>query len=144
MVKGTVKIKLTHPDAKLPVYAKEGDAGADVFAVEKVLIPNGATRIVDLGLSIQLSPGWEMQVRSRSGNAFKGLVVANSPGTIDSGYRGPCKAILHNQSGGDWLVNVGDKVAQFVLKQSPVAEYIQVDELESSERGAGGFGSTGK
>lgn len=139
-----VGIKLTHPLAKIPVYAKDGDAGADVFAVEEVLIPNGTTRTVDLGLSIQLLPGWEMQVRSRSGNSLKGLVVANSPGTIDSGYRGPCKAILHNQSGGDWLVKVGDKVAQFVLKQAPVAHYLQVEELESSERGAGGFGSTGR
>jgi dUTP pyrophosphatase len=139
-----VKIKLTSPLARIPQYAKEGDAGADVYSIEEVLIPNGTTRIVDLGFSIQLRPGFEMQVRSRSGNASKGLVIANAPGTIDSGYRGPCKAIMHNQSGGDWLVKVGDKIAQFVIKEAPQARYIQVDELESSDRGAGGFGSTGK
>lgn len=140
----TVKIKLTNPNAKLPVYAKTGDAGADVFAVEEVLIPNGTTRLVDLGFQMELPDGYECQVRSRSGNACKGLVIANSPGTIDSGYRGPCKAILHNQSGGDWLVKIGDKVAQFVIKPVEQALFETAEELGTSDRGAGGFGSTGR
>lgn len=139
-----VKVRLTHPNAKMPTYAKFGDAGADVYAVEKVIILDGETRLVDLGLQIELPHGYECQVRSRSGNACKGLVVANSPGTIDEGYRGPCKVILHNQSGNDWIVNVGDKVAQFVIKPVEQATFEEVEELTESERGAGGFGSTGR
>lgn len=139
-----VKIKLTHPEAKMPTYAKFGDAGADVYSVEEVLIARGNTKLVDLGLQMELPHGYECQVRSRSGNACKGLVVANSPGTVDSGYRGPMKAILHNQSGGDWLVKVGDKVAQLVVKPVEQATFELAEELSDSERGAGGFGSTGR
>jgi dUTP pyrophosphatase len=139
-----VKVKLTHPAAKLPKYAKCGDAGADVYSVEDATIAPGETKIVDLGIQIELPYGYECQVRSRSGNAVKGLVVANSPGTIDAGYRGPCKAILHNQSKAPIEVKVGDRLAQFVVKPVEQATFETADELSDSERGAGGFGSTGK
>ncbi len=141
-----VQIKLTHLHAKVPKYSKRGDAGADVYSVEEVVIGPGGTAIVDLGLAIQLPIGYEMQVRSRSGLAAKhGLFVLNAPGTIDSGYRGPCKVILHNTDVHDsYHVHVGERVAQFVIKRAPVASYLEVDYLEASDRGQSGFGSTGK
>lgn len=140
-----VKIVRTHPDAKLPKYGKAGDAGADVYSVEKVLIGPGGTAIIDLGFRIQLPEGYEMQVRSRSGLAAKkSLHVLNSPGTIDSGYRGPCKVILHNSGLHAYQVKAGDRIAQFVIKEAPIADYQEVDALDDSDRGEGGFGSTGK
>jgi dUTP pyrophosphatase len=162
-----VKVMLTTVDARLPVYAKDGDAGADVYAVandgvsaaglwelnEKdefvdgeagdYLIPPGQTILIDLGFKIELRPGWEMQVRSRSGMAKLGLVVANAPGTIDSGYRGPCMVLLRNNSYAPRIIKAGTRVAQFVLKRAPQAIFEVVKELTLSERGTGGFGSTG-
>ena len=95
------------------------------------------------GIRIELQPGWEMQVRSRSGMAKRGLPVANSPGTIDSGYRGECAVMLHNSTGSHRIIKPGTRVAQFVLKRAPQADFQLVDELGDSERGEGGFGSTG-
>jgi len=169
-----VKVVLTHPTAKLPEYAKDGDAGADVYAILKTqrypqdtvarleyytsfgekdneefyaqgdyLIAPGGTEMIDLGFKIQLEPGWEIQVRSRSGMSKHGLVVANSPGTIDSGYRGPCMVLLHNNTSSWRVIKPGTRVAQFVLKRAPQALFREVDELDVSERGEGGFGSTG-
>jgi dUTP diphosphatase len=165
-----VDIVLTHEDAKIPTYAHLGDAGCDVYAVpskdeifdrgehnyfdEKMklaatiapgsyLIPPGGTVMIDLGLRIKIPQGWEMQVRSRSGLAKRGLVVANSPGTIDSGYRGPCMVLLHNNTKAHRVIAPGTRVAQFVLKKAPRARFFQVQTLDESERGQGGFGSTG-
>lgn len=165
-----VKVKLTHPDAQLPTYAKDGDAGADIRAIPNAntspnhiglghlvgvknepincelgdyLIPPGHTVMIDTGIHIELSPGWEMQVRSRSGMAKHGLVVANSPGTIDSGYRGPCMVMLHNNTALHRVIKPGIRVAQFVLKRAPQADFQLVEELSDSERGEGGFGHTG-
>jgi len=174
MDKVLVKIVLTHKDAKIPAYAKDGDAGCDVYAVpcddmnrddwvppgfdysvldermnyHRVVagdytIEPGGTTMIDLGFRIQLEPGWEMQVRSRSGMSKYGLVVANSPGTIDSGYRGPCMVLIHNNTNDVRVISPGTRVAQFVLKRAPQAEFIQVDELDITDRGEGGFGSTG-
>jgi len=160
-----VAVVLTHGEAQLPRYSKDGDAGADVFAVPNPdsedgswTIEPGQTVMVDLGLRIELPPTWEMQVRSRSGLASKGLVVANSPGTIDSGYRGPCKVLLLNTTNTRYLgetpdgkvtertifnIKPGERVAQFVLKRAPQAVFQLVEELSDSERGESGFGSTG-
>lgn len=140
-----VNYKKLHADAQRPKYAKPGDAGADVYSVEEVTILPGETKLVSLGLAIEVPEGWEMQVRSRSGLATKGVIVANSPGTIDSGYRGECKVILTyvGKNAEGFKVNKGDRIAQFVLKQAPTAYFEEVDELSISERGAGGFGSTG-
>lgn len=140
-----VNYKKLNPDAQRPKYAKDGDAGADVFSVEEVTLLPGETRLVSLGLAMEVPYGWEMQVRSRSGLASKGVIVTNSPGTIDSGYRGECKVILtyigKNPDG--FKINKGDRIAQFVLKQAPTAYFDEVAELSASERGTGGFGSTG-
>ncbi len=164
-----VKVVLDCDEAKLPKYAKPGDAGADVYAVpnddddtcpagyrefdEKYdlvlgemgdyLIRPGRTVMIDLGFRIQLNPGWEMQVRSRSGMAKRGLVVANAPGTIDSGYRGPCMVLLRNVSRKSRIIKWGTRVAQFVLKKAPQAVFEQAETLSESVRGEGGFGSTG-
>jgi len=169
-----VKIVLTHKDAKIPFYAKPGDAGADVsfvsnkkwnpsvlqdlistykFFDEKnnsiipvandCIIGPGLTAVLDLGLKIELQPGWEMQVRSRSGMAKRGLVVANAPGTIDSGYRGPCMVLLHNNTNKWRVIKPETRVAQFVLKRAPRAKFEQVSELSDSARGEDGLGSTG-
>ena len=165
-----VDIMLTDEKAVMPTYAKDGDAGADVYAVpsneSKIVAPDGyraldekmkevihedgdylmlpgETIMIDLGLKLGLPVGWEMQVRSRSGMAKRGLVVANSPGTIDSGYRGPCMVLLHNQSDEARIIKPGTRVAQFVLKRAPQAAFNLVDVLDDTDRGAGGFGSTG-
>ncbi len=169
-----VKIVLTHEDAKVPTYAKYGDAGADVKVVpntkkyhpevikrlefqvcrdEKLnevrykdgdyIIQANETAMLDLGFRIQLEPGWEMQVRSRSGVAKRGLPVANAPGTIDSGYRGPCMVLLHNNTPYTRVIKPGTRVAQFVVKRAPQAQFTQVEQLDDSDRGEGGFGSTG-
>jgi dUTP pyrophosphatase len=167
-----VKVVLTHPDAQMPFYAKDGDAGADIRAVnsdsireepfapvgdyydEKLnrvevvypgdyIIHPGETAMLKTGIRIELQPGWEMQVRSRSGMAARGLVVANSPGTIDSGYRGPCSVLLYNSSRFTRVVKPHTRVAQFVLKRAPQADFQLMNELSDSERGEGGFGSTG-
>lgn len=139
-----VLFKKLHEDAKLPRYANAGDAGADVYSVEEVVIEPGQTAAVSLGFSVEVEPGYEIQVRSRSGLSLKGVVVANAPGTIDSGYRGECKVILHNNNKDlAFSVRKGDRIAQFVVKQAPQASFYVVDELSNSDRGSGGFGSTG-
>lgn len=141
-----VQLKLTNPDAKLPCYAKDGDSGADVYSVEDYVVRPGETILVDLGFDIALERGWECQVRSRSGLACKGIVVENSPGTIDAGYRGAAKVIIHNDnlpSSPEFKISKGDRVAQFVVKPTYKALFHWVLDLPPSERGAGGFGSTG-
>lgn len=170
-----VKVVLDSAFAKMPIYSKDGDAGADICVIPStweappeessllVLTPTyydeklnecraesgdwvispGETVMLQTGLRIELLPGWEMQVRSRSGMAKHGLVVANSPGTIDSGYRGPCNVLLHNNTGAYRVIKPGTRVAQLVLKRAPQADFQRVEELSDSERGVGGFGSTG-
>lgn len=129
--------------ASLPKYAHSDDAGCDVAAAENVNIEPGQVAMVDLGFSIAVPEGWEMQVRSRSGLAKKGIIVANSPGTVDAGYRGPCKVLLLNTTDTVFPVVIGDRIAQFVLKQAPQAVFKESDALQDTKRGEGGFGSTG-
>ncbi len=142
--KPNVRLERTHRDAVLPGYEKLGDAGADVRSVTETVIQPGRRALLDLGFKIEIEDGWEIQVRPRSGLALKkGITVLNSPGTIDSGYRGPCGVILQNSSNEPFPVRVGDRIAQFVLKSAPQANFIWTDSVSSSERGEGGFGSTG-
>jgi len=138
-----IKFKRLHEDAKIPTYAKDGDAGADVRSIESVEIHSSRTVMIDLGFAMEIEPGWEVQVRSRSGLAKKGIIVTNSPGTIDSGYRGPCKVLLTNTGTETFNIEVGDRIAQFVVKRAPQAFFHEVYELSLSERGEGGFGHTG-
>jgi len=140
-----IGVELTHPDAKTPKYSHTGDAGADVYSVERRVIWAGTTAVIDLGIKLEIPDGWEVQVRSRSGLAAKhGIFVLNAPGTIDSGYRGPCKVMLHNSSRETYTVEVGERIAQFVIKRAPQADFHQINKVGETERGSGGFGSTGK
>ena len=149
----TVKVKkLSHYDESfpLPSYETTGAAGADVRASlgagEKLLIKPGERVLVTTGLSMEIPMGYEVQVRPRSGLSYKtGLMVLNSPGTIDSDYRGEVKVILGNLGKIDEVINHGDRIAQLVLAPVTQALYeVSSDELTETARGAGGFGSTGK
>jgi dUTP pyrophosphatase len=121
----------------------EKDAQGAVYKEGDYIIQPGETVMLDLGFKIALRPGWEMQVRSRSGMSKHGLVVANAPGTIDSGYRGQCMVLLHNNTGNTRIIKPGTRVAQFVLKRAPQAIFEQAGTLDDTQRGSGGFGSTG-
>ena len=140
----TVKFRKTDPSATLPSYAHPGDAGMDLCSVEELVIPRGERRLVRTGLAMRLPPGYEAQVRPRSGLALKkGVTVLNSPGTIDEGYRGEIGVILVNPGDEPFGVCKGDRIAQMVVAPCARAEIALVSELDSTERGAGGFGSTG-
>ena len=140
----TVKFRKTDPSATLPSYAHPGDAGMDLCSVEELVIPRGERRLVRTGLAMRIPPGYEAQVRPRSGLALKkGVTVLNSPGTIDEGYRGEIGVILVNLGDEPFGVCKGDRIAQMVVAPCARAEIALVSELDSTERGAGGFGSTG-
>ena len=134
-------------DIALPHYATEGSAGMDVrAAVEtEISIPAGEVKLVPTNLKVEIPVGYEIQVRPRSGLALKnGIGLLNSPGTIDSDYRGEVGIIMSNFSKNDFVVKRGDRIAQLVLTQYTVADVIEVDTLSDSQRGEGGFGHTGK
>lgn len=128
----------------LPAYATDGAAGMDVLAAEEVTLAPGARQGVATGLAVALPPGFEIQVRPRSGLALKhGITVLNAPGTIDSDYRGEIKVILVNHGADPFKVRRGDRIAQLVLAPVTRASWLRVDELDDTGRGEGGFGSTG-
>lgn len=132
--------------AVVPEYKTAGAAGADICALlsEPITIPSGKTAIVPTGLFFEIPEGYEVQVRPRSGLAAKNSVtVLNSPGTIDSDYRGEIKVILINLGEKDFVINSGDRIAQIVINPVTQATFQITDELSSTERGTGGFGSTG-
>ena len=140
----TLKFKRIHPDATLPAYAHPSDAGMDLRSVADVTIPRFGRAPVPTGLVALLPPGYEAQVRPRSGLALKkGVTVLNSPGTIDSGYRGEIGVILANFGDEAFEVKKGDKVAQLVLAPVTQAAVEETDVVDATDRGAGGFGSTG-
>lgn len=143
-----MKIKIInrskHP---LPSYATSAAAGMDLRAsLEQPIVLRSLERtLVPTGLFIELPEGFEAQIRPRSGLAFKnGLTVLNSPGTVDADYRGEVKVILVNLSKEDFTINDGERIAQMVIARHEQAEWIEVQELNDTARGAGGFGSTGK
>ena len=141
----TLDFKRIHPDAVLPAYAHPSDAGMDVRSVEELVIPAGKRALVHTGLIVLLPPLYEAQVRPRSGLALKfGVTVLNTPGTIDSGYRGEIGVILANFGDADFIVKKGDKIAQLVIAPVTQPEVCEVSEIDETDRGAGGFGSTGR
>jgi dUTP pyrophosphatase len=128
----------------LPAYATAGAAGMDVVSAEDLTIPPGGRHAVATGLALAIPPGFEVQVRPRSGLALKhGITVPNTPGTIDSDYRGELKVILINLGAKPFPIARGDRVAQLVLAPVTRAVWNELAELDDTERGAGGFGSTG-
>ncbi len=140
----TLAFRRIHPDAVLPAYAHPSDAGMDVRSVDDVEIAPGARALVHTGLVMNLPPGYEAQVRPRSGLALKhGVTVLNTPGTIDSGYRGEVGVILANLGDAPFPVRKGDRIAQIVVAPVTQAEIVETDEVDATDRGAGGFGSTG-
>jgi dUTP pyrophosphatase len=133
--------------AQLPKYQTKGASGADIFACldTPLVLEPGKRVLVPTGLCAEIPPGFEIQIRSRSGLAAKsGVAALNSPGTIDWDYRGEIKIILINLGDQPFTINHGDRIAQAVVQQVEQAEFIEVPELSSlTERGEGGFGSTG-
>lgn len=141
-----VRFVRTHPLAKLPVRGSVGAVGYDVCSVENVTLMPHERRLVDTGLKIAVQDGFEVQVRGRSGLALKnGISVLNSPGTIDPDYRGKVGVILYNSDMEKaFKVSVGDRIAQLVVSPVCLGEMVEVDEFEdTTERGEGGYGSTG-
>ena len=141
-----MKVKIVNKsDNPNPSYARKGDAGMDLQASVDVWVRPFNKAIIPTGIYLEIPYGYECQIRSRSGLAAKwGLNVMNSPGTIDSGYRGEIKVILHNHHFQSYDVKKGDRIAQMVFAPVTVAEFEDVNELNDSERGEGGLGSTGK
>lgn len=140
----TLQIKRIHPQAVLPAYAHVGDAGMDVCSVDELTIEPGARALVKTGLVFLLPEGWEAQVRPRSGLALKkGVTVLNSPGTIDAGYRGEVGVILINLGREPFAIKPGDRIAQIVLAPVTQAEIREAAAIDETDRGTGGFGSTG-
>ncbi len=145
---GLIQVKIiNHSDNKLPQYATVGSSGMDLKSflsmpltikpMERVLVPTG--------LFIELPDNYEAQIRPRSGLAIKhGITCLNSPGTVDADYRGEIKVILINLSTEEQIINSGDRIAQMIIQKVEKIEWINAEALEVSERGEGGFGSTGK
>lgn len=141
-----IRIQRTHPRAILPSYAHgpQEDAGMDLHAVEDVTLEPGLPLLVPTGLTIEVPPGFEAQVRPRSGLALKhAITLPNAPGTIDPGYRGEIRVILLNLGREPYTIRAGDRIAQMIVARYEPVEWLERD-LADSARGAGGFGSSGR
>lgn len=131
----------------LPAYETSGSAGMDIraFIPEDVTLTSLERKLIPTGLFLELPEGYEAQLRPRSGLAFKhGISLPNSPATIDSDYRGELKVALVNLSKEDFVIKSGDRIAQMIIAKHERAEWIQVEQINETQRGEGGFGSTGK
>lgn len=140
-----VEIQLLDPDIGMPEYAKPGDAGLDLRSRVDLTLDPGMRALVPTGLAIAIPQGYVGLVHPRSGLAIKsGISMVNTPGTIDSGYRGEIAVILINHDPNvSFVIKRGDRIAQLVIQQVEVAELVAVEQLPVSERGGGGFGSSG-
>ncbi len=142
-----VLVKKLNPQVKLPNYKTEGSSGMDLMAfIDKpIKILPGKSKLIPSGISIAMPNNYEIQIRPRSGLAAKSnITILNTPGTIDSDYRGELKVILFNHGKEDFTVNNGDRIAQIVLTPIIKIDFEEVNELPETIRGEGGFGSTGK
>ncbi len=139
-----LRVQRLRPDIPLPRYAHPGDAGLDLAAAEPVHLEPGARTAVATGLAVAIPSGWVGLVHPRSGLARRhGLTVANAPGTIDAGYRGEVQVLLVNLGTEPVELAAGDRVAQLLLQRVGHAAVVEVEDLDATPRGAGGFGSTG-
>ena len=144
MNKIPVKIEYISPNACLPKYAHGDDSGADVCSTIDYILQPMEIKAIPTGLKIELPTGFELQVRPRSGLALThGLILPNSPGTIDSGYRGELQIIMMNLGKKPFHIKVGQRIAQIVLSPQYSADFEIVKKVKKSNRGTGGFGSTG-
>ena len=141
----SIRVKLLHPEARLPARAHPGDGGADLFAVESATIAPGERCDIGTGIALAIPPGYAGFVQPRSGLAFKhGIMLVNSPGLIDSGYRGEVRVSLLNSGAVEFVVAPGDRIAQLVLQRIETPEFERRESLEETERGGEGFGSSGR
>ena len=141
----TLPILIVADPQFVPIYSHAGDAGADLKSAESVILLAGQRETVKTGVSIAIPSGYVGLVHARSGLAAKhGITVLNSPGTVDAGYRGEIAVTLFNSSGVDYRIEVGDRIAQIVFQSVERAKFVAVETLPETERGSGGFGSTGK
>ncbi|MBI2444867.1 dUTP diphosphatase [Candidatus Micrarchaeota archaeon] len=141
----TIKVRIEH--GKLPLYMSEHAAGADVCSAnaEPIEIPPSGTALIPTGMYLEIPEGFEVQVRPRSGLAFKhGVTILNAPGTIDADYRGELKVLLINHGPAAYSIQPGERVAQLVVAKVEKAHFETAEALKDSKRGHGGFGSTGK
>jgi dUTP pyrophosphatase len=140
-----IRVKRLNPEAKIPKAAKQGDVAFDLYSVIDYELKSGERYAVPTGIALEIPVGYEGQVRPRSGLALKeGISVLNTPGTIDSGYRGEVKTIMINHGDAPFKITKGMRISQLAIRTVPDIEFIEVDELTETERGEGGFGSTGK
>jgi dUTP pyrophosphatase len=139
-----MKIKVSGSKDHIPVYAQPGDAGADLKSVESVIVPPLGRLMIRTGVKLEIPKGYVGLVHPRSGLALNhGITVLNAPGTIDSGYRGEVGVVLHNTTHIPFAVKPGDRIAQLLIQKVETAKFEFVDVLDETERGDGGFGSTG-
>ena len=148
-MKPIVHLQLLPHAVRAPSYETGGAAGADLSAAlpedEPMTLAPGKRGLVPTGVAISLPQGYEAQIRPRSGLAARdGVTLANAPGTIDADYRGEIKAILINLGDAPVTIARGDRIAQMVIAPAPQAEFVEVETLDATARGAGGFGSTGR
>ena len=142
-----VRIARIHADAILPVQGSDLAAGFDLHSVERVEVKKGTTEMLPTGLVLAIPPGWEGQVRCRSGLGKRGLILPNGVGTIDADYRGELMVLAHWIGEGDsFVVEKGERIGQLLLKRVPEIHFVEVarEELDDTDRGTGGFGSTGR
>jgi len=140
-----LQVRRLHADAVLPCYAHAGDAGLDLASVEEITLAPGARAAVPTGLAVAIPPGWVGLVHPRSGLARRhGITVANAPGTIDAGYRGEVLVLLCNLGVEAVTLGRGERVAQLLLQRVGRAVVQEVQALDATARGDGGFGSTGR
>ena len=140
-----VKYTKLHPNAITPTKGTERAAAYDLYAIEDAYIPIGETVMVGTGLALEIPEGWKGEIYSRSGLASQGIVVANSPGKIDSDYRGEIKVIIRNSRNTELVgIKIGDRIAQFEINPVHSIEFEESENLDFTTRGGQGFGSTGK
>jgi dUTP pyrophosphatase len=140
-----IKIKKLTQNALIPAYQTKEAAGFDLHSIEDVVIKPGERKLIGTGLAFEIEFGYEVQIRPRSGLAYKhGITVLNTPGTIDSDYRGEIKVLLINHGNEEFEIKKNERIAQAVIAPVIQAEIVEVEELSDTDRGSGGFGSTGK
>ena len=142
-----IKYQYAENKTKFPLVCEEGNSGIDLRSQWVYTVRPHQTVLVDTGLKVEIPKGYEIQIRPRSGMALKNsIIVVNTPGTIDASYRGVIGVILHNLSENPFVIYTGDRIAQLVVAkvETPYVTFIESDSLSETERGEGGFGSTGK
>jgi len=140
----TVKVHLISERAEVPKKATPSAAGYDLVAIQDAILMPMTPTLISTGIVLELPDNYEAQIRSRSGLSLKGIVVANGIGTVDADYRGHVKVMLINFNNEPYEIKAGDRIAQMVFNVIPDTTLIEVDEVSSTHRGIGGFGSTGK